>query len=113
MTAMTISLSVWPRTWDLGLSCVRGWRRLLGVSGASREGGGSVGGVGGADDEMCHGVGVGHHRYVRRRDFDGGGAGALGHIPLGRWRDRLGVAGGQLPGGDRPPSPETGSPRRD
>jgi hypothetical protein len=50
---------------------------------------GGLDGFGGGLDELGHVIGVGDHRYVAGRDFDGGGPHALGELPLGIGRDRL------------------------
>ena len=47
-------------------------------------------------DELQHVIGVGDHRHVVRRDFDGGGTHALGEQTLGIGRDRLIASGDQV-----------------
>ena len=49
-------------------------------------------------DELRHVIGVGDHRHVVRRDFDGGGAHAGGELTLGIGRDGLIAVGDQEPG---------------
>lgn len=49
-------------------------------------------------DELHHVIGVGDHRHVVRRDFDGGGVHAGGELALGIGRDGLIAVGDQEPG---------------
>ena len=49
-------------------------------------------------DELQHVIGVGDHRHVVRRDFDGGGAHAGGELALGIGRDGLIAVGDHEPG---------------
>src|SRR2546423_4835676 len=58
-------------------------------------------------DELHHVIGVGDHRHVVRRDFDGGGTHAPGEQTLGIGWDGLIAIGDQIPGRERFPGRDT------
>jgi hypothetical protein len=64
--------------------------------------------IGGLKDDLRRGLGLRHHRGVGGRHLHDGGAGALGHEPLQRRRDRLVLAAEQVPAGG--PAFQAGGP---